>query len=181
MSLSEVSGAHDDATTARDYPDTIGAGGSGLRKHAADNAATTPITITNEIDTAADTAPINIAAVPRDDRTVIAHSGGELPDQPDLLVAILWAWKASVDDPDPDPDPDHGRSISAWWGIAAEVAQSAALVKWLLGEHTPTGDRLCRGCGRPGDGSPAVLWPCSLAGVALVARQMRKDGDRGPR
>jgi hypothetical protein len=57
--------------------------------------------------------------------------------------------------------------------VAAELARMPALVARLLAEHVSDEHGLCRGCGRPGTGTPHVPSPCDLWIVADAARRLR--------
>jgi hypothetical protein len=58
-------------------------------------------------------------------------------------------------------------------GLAAQLARMPEVVARLLAEHVPVRHGRCRGCGRPGTGTPHVPSPCALWVVADVARRVR--------
>ena len=44
----------------------------------------------------------------------------------------------------------------------------------ILDEHRPDDYGRCRGCTRPGVGTPYVSWPCSVAKLAEAARDLQR-------
>jgi hypothetical protein len=54
---------------------------------------------------------------------------------------------------------------------AAELAPMADVWRRLLHQHVPDGVGRCRTCTKCGTGVPHVSWPCSLHGVAELARR----------
>jgi hypothetical protein len=75
-----------------------------------------------------------------------------------------------VDDIDPDADPVHMRRL------AAELAPMVAVWERLIDQHTPNRSGRCRKCTKGGTGLPSTPWPCSVYGVAEMARR-RHDRD----
>jgi hypothetical protein len=55
--------------------------------------------------------------------------------------------------------------------LAAELAPMVEVWRRLLVQHVPDRAGRCRTCTKGGTGLPAVPWPCSLHGVADMARR----------
>jgi hypothetical protein len=60
--------------------------------------------------------------------------------------------------------------------LAAELAPMVDVWRRMLAQHVPDRAGRCRNCTKGGTGLPAVPWPCSLHGVADLARR-RHDAD----
>ena len=60
--------------------------------------------------------------------------------------------------------------------LAAELAPMVDVWRRLLSQHVPDRAGRCRTCTKGGTGLPAVPWPCSLHGVADLARGLH-DAD----
>ena len=65
------------------------------------------------------------------------------------------------------------RDATEPWEVAAQLARMPEVIARLLAEHVPDEHGRCRGCGRPGTGTPYLLAPCDLWTVADAARRMR--------
>ena len=55
--------------------------------------------------------------------------------------------------------------------LAAELAPMVDVWQRLLHQHVPDGAGRCRTCTKGGTGMPSASWPCSLHGVADLARR----------
>jgi phosphodiesterase/alkaline phosphatase D-like protein len=67
------------------------------------------------------------------------------------------------------PDSEHER-------VAAELAPMVEVWQRLLAEHVPDRGGRCRTCTKGGTGLPSTSWPCSIRGIAEMARR-RHDAD----
>ena len=61
--------------------------------------------------------------------------------------------------------------------LAAELAPMVDVWQRLLAQHLPDRSGRCRTCTKGGTGLPSQPWPCSIHGIAELARR-RYDGDR---
>lgn len=78
-----------------------------------------------------------------------------------------------------DPTPGSGGSGVArarHQRLAAELAPMVGVWERLLVAHQPDANGRCRTCTQGGTGLPGTQWPCSLHGLAELARR-RHDGD----
>ncbi len=55
--------------------------------------------------------------------------------------------------------------------LAAELAPMVDVWQRMLHQHVPDGAGRCRTCTKGGTGVPSASWPCSLHGVADLARR----------
>lgn len=53
--------------------------------------------------------------------------------------------------------------------LALTLAAQPDVVARLLAQHVPDGQGRCRGCTRPGTGTPMGYWPCTLSVAAETA------------
>jgi hypothetical protein len=60
--------------------------------------------------------------------------------------------------------------------VAVELAPMVEVWQRLLVEHVPDGAGRCRTCTKGGTGLPSSPWPCSIHGIADLARR-RHDAD----
>jgi hypothetical protein len=65
------------------------------------------------------------------------------------------------------------RSADGYWSIARELATNGHAIATLLARHTANGDGMCSACGRPGTGFRHIVWPCPVAALALLAKDIR--------
>jgi hypothetical protein len=65
------------------------------------------------------------------------------------------------------------RTADDYWSFVKELSQNMGAVERLLAMHVADRNGMCRSCGRPGYGSRCTLWPCPVASIALVARDIR--------
>lgn len=56
--------------------------------------------------------------------------------------------------------------------FVAELAQMPTAVHNLMHAHRSNGEGLCRGCTRPGYGTPYRAWPCELFRLAVRAQRL---------
>jgi hypothetical protein len=54
--------------------------------------------------------------------------------------------------------------------LARALAAQPDVVARLLTDHVPDDKGRCRGCTRPGTGTPMDYWPCTLSTAADAAR-----------
>jgi hypothetical protein len=66
---------------------------------------------------------------------------------------------------DADRDPVHLRRL------AVELAPMVRVWERLIDQHTPNRFGCCRTCTTGGTGSSSTPWPCSLYGIAEMARR----------
>lgn len=57
----------------------------------------------------------------------------------------------------------------AWYGILDQLSRMPDVAMRLLEDHSRDCQGYCKGCGRPGLGTPYKRYPCSLASIALAA------------
>jgi hypothetical protein len=62
------------------------------------------------------------------------------------------------------PGAEHQR-------VAAELAPMVEVWQRLLAEHVPDRGGRCRTCTKGGTGLPSTPWPCSIHGIAAMARR----------
>lgn len=55
--------------------------------------------------------------------------------------------------------------------LAAELAPMVDVWQRLLAQHTPDRTGRCRTCTKGGTGLPSQPWPCSIHGIAELARR----------
>ncbi|MHA6616557.1 hypothetical protein [Pseudonocardia sp. DLS-67] len=67
--------------------------------------------------------------------------------------------------------PVHGSDN--YWALARELANNATAIAKLLAVHVPDLHGMCRACTRPGTGYRHTRWPCPVAALALLARDIR--------
>jgi hypothetical protein len=67
--------------------------------------------------------------------------------------------------------PPSGGRGSDLRRLAAELAPMVDVWQRLLHQHVPDGSGRCRTCTKGGTGVPSASWPCSLHGVAELARR----------
>jgi hypothetical protein len=67
------------------------------------------------------------------------------------------------------------RGADAYRPIAQELATNGHAIATLLAQHTANSDGMCSACGRPGTGFRHIAWPCPVAALALLAKDIR-DG-----
>jgi hypothetical protein len=60
--------------------------------------------------------------------------------------------------------------------VAAELAPMVDVWQRLLADHVPDPSGRCRTCTKGGTGLPSTSWPCSIRGIAEMARR-RHDAD----
>lgn len=60
--------------------------------------------------------------------------------------------------------------------LAAELAPMVGVWQRLLVQHVPDRGGRCRTCTKGGTGLPSTPWPCSIHGIADLARR-RHDSD----
>lgn len=71
-------------------------------------------------------------------------------------------------------DPPGAREVARaarHAGLADELAPMVDLWERLLATHLPDGSGRCRTCTQGGTGLPGTQWPCSLHGLADLARR----------
>ncbi|GAA1211081.1 hypothetical protein [Pseudonocardia alaniniphila] len=73
------------------------------------------------------------------------------------------------DDRAGSPSGEHRR-------VADELAPMVEVWQRLLAEHVPDAAGRCRTCTKGGTGLPSMPWPCSIHGIADMARRVH-DGD----
>ncbi len=73
----------------------------------------------------------------------------------------------------PRGGPPDGADL---YPLAAELAPMVDVWRRLLTQHVADRAGRCRTCTKGGTGLPAVPWPCSLHGVADLARRLH-DAD----
>ncbi len=83
--------------------------------------------------------------------------GGPLPERLDNVRSIT-----------PDPAGARGADLQL---LAAELAPMVDVWKRLLVQHVPDRAGRCRTCTKGGTGLPSVAWPCSVHGIAELARR----------
>jgi hypothetical protein len=54
--------------------------------------------------------------------------------------------------------------------LARALAAQPDVVARLIADHVPDDKGRCRGCTRPGTGTPMDYWPCTLSTAADAAR-----------
>lgn len=59
--------------------------------------------------------------------------------------------------------------------LAAELAPMVDVWQRLLAQHVADGGGRCRTCTQGGTGLPVVRWPCSLHGIAELARHRHAE------
>jgi hypothetical protein len=74
-----------------------------------------------------------------------------------------------ADDGASAPGAEHHR-------VAAELASMVDVWQRLLAEHVPDRAGRCRTCTKGGTGLPSTPWPCSIRGIAEMARRQH-DAD----
>jgi hypothetical protein len=67
----------------------------------------------------------------------------------------------------PDPQP-RGSDLRL---LAAELAPMVEVWQRLLAQHIPDRAGRCRTCTEGGTGLPSLSWPCSIHGIADLARR----------
>lgn len=55
--------------------------------------------------------------------------------------------------------------------LAAELAPMVGVWERLIAQHTPNPSGRCRVCTKGGTGLPSAPWPCSVYGIAEMARR----------
>jgi hypothetical protein len=73
------------------------------------------------------------------------------------------------DDRADSPGGEHRR-------VADELAPMVEVWQRLLVEHVPDAAGRCRTCTKGGTGLPSMPWPCSIHGIAEMARRVH-NGD----
>ena len=63
--------------------------------------------------------------------------------------------------------------------LARALAAQPDVVARLIAEHVPDDKGRCRGCTRPGTGTPMDYWPCTLSTAADAARVLLLRGRQG--
>jgi hypothetical protein len=64
---------------------------------------------------------------------------------------------------------------SEMWQLAVELAPMVDVWQRLLAQHVPDRSGRCRTCTKGGTGLPALSWPCSIHGVADLARRCHAE------
>lgn len=70
----------------------------------------------------------------------------------------------------PGPTTPGGRGADLR-RLAVELAPMVDVWQRMLHQHVPDGTGRCRTCTKGGTGVPSARWPCSLHGVADLARR----------
>lgn len=73
--------------------------------------------------------------------------------------------------PAPAMRPPSGGRAADLRRLAAELAPMVDVWQRMLHQHVPDGAGRCRTCTKGGTGMPSASWPCSLHGVADLARR----------
>ena len=55
--------------------------------------------------------------------------------------------------------------------LAAELAPMVSVWERMIDQHTPNRSGRCRTCTKGGTGLPSTPWPCSIYGIAEMARR----------
>jgi hypothetical protein len=55
--------------------------------------------------------------------------------------------------------------------LAVELAPMVGVWERLIADHTPNHSGRCRMCTKGGTGLPSAPWPCSVYGIAEMARR----------
>jgi hypothetical protein len=78
--------------------------------------------------------------------------------------------------PAPPRDDRAGSPVGEHQRVADELAPMVEVWQRLLAEHVPDATGRCRTCTKGGTGLPSMPWPCSIHGIAEMARRSH-DGD----
>lgn len=84
------------------------------------------------------------------------------------LPVVGPAAEAPVDGPSPSRPGDLVR-------LAAELAPMVNVWQSLLALHVPDRAGRCTTCTKGGTGLPSMPWPCSIHGIADLARRRHDD------
>jgi hypothetical protein len=104
----------------------------------------------------------------------LAHGRDRRPDsRGGLSIPLLPHGPADEDGMSHD---DTGPGELSFDAATHFIAGQPGGAKRLLDEHSPNDQGLCRGCRRPGTGTPHVPWPCPIAQVAQAAGELRSFG-----
>jgi hypothetical protein len=64
--------------------------------------------------------------------------------------------------------------------LAVELAPMVGVWERLIAEHTPNHSGRCRMCTKGGTGLPSAPWPCSVYGIAEMARRRHISDTASP-
>ncbi|MFD1522220.1 hypothetical protein ACFSJD_32305 [Pseudonocardia yunnanensis] len=106
------------------------------------------------------------------------RSATRLNDRGRPLLEAVPAVPIRVADIRPAPPRDDRASSPAdeHQRVADELAPMVEVWQRLLVEHVPDAAGRCRTCTKGGTGLPSMPWPCSIHGIADMARRVH-DGD----
>ncbi|GAA1327259.1 hypothetical protein [Pseudonocardia xinjiangensis] len=99
------------------------------------------------------------------------HGRAALEAVPDT-VPVLARDTRSI----PSPDAPGTTAAAERQRVAVELAPMVEVWQRLLADHVPDGAGRCRTCTKGGTGLPSSPWPCSIHGIADMARR-RHDAD----
>lgn len=95
----------------------------------------------------------------------MSYTGGPRPSAAIAATSIRPALRPALAAVDTDPQDLELRQI------AAELAPMVDVWQRLLAQHTPDRSGRCRTCTKGGTGLPTHRWPCSIHGIADLARR----------
>jgi hypothetical protein len=75
-----------------------------------------------------------------------------------------------IERPEPASDPTQMTRL------AAELAPMVAVWERLIAQHIPNHSGRCRKCTKGGTGLPSTPWPCTVYGIAEMARRRHDRG-----
>jgi hypothetical protein len=94
---------------------------------------------------------------------------GPLPEPAGITSApVTVPARAPQAAPEPPADPPVSLELRR---LAAELAPMVDVWQRLLLQHMPDTAGRCRTCTKGGTGLPATRWPCSIHGIAELARR----------
>jgi hypothetical protein len=64
-------------------------------------------------------------------------------------------------------------TAAAYWEFARMLADVPGMLDKLAARHIPDSSGRCQACTRLGYGWPSATWPCSMARLVDLARQIR--------
>jgi hypothetical protein len=76
-----------------------------------------------------------------------------------------------------DPDVERESDPAQMRRLAAQLAPMVGVWERLIAQHRPNRSGRCRKCTKGGTGLPTTPWPCTVYGIAELARR-RHDRDR---